>query len=153
MSGFAEHLHVDTTTPARPRRRSLLASALLLGASAPFASLSQPKPNAMTPNINADAKLTTLINVFSVAPEDRDRLVALLKEGTDAWISKVPGFVSSSLHVSRDGRRVVIYGQWRSADEIVAMRQHPEMPAYFERIKAIAQMEAMTCDVTYTVIA
>ena len=139
--------------PARPRRRSLLASALVLGASAPFASISQPQSNAMTPNINADAELTTLINVFSVAPEDRDRLVALLKEGTDAWISKVPGFVSSSLHVSRDGRRVVIYGQWRSADGIAAMRQHPEMPAYFERIKAIAQMEAMTCDVTSTVVA
>lgn len=107
----------------------------------------------MTPQIDADAKLTTLINVFSVAPDDRDQLVALLKEGTAAWISKVPGFVSSSLHVSRDGQRVVIYGQWRSADGIAAMRQHPQMPAYFERIKAIAQMEAMTCDVMSTVAA
>lgn len=107
----------------------------------------------MTPNINANAELTTLINVFSVAPEDRDRLVLLLKEGTDSWISQVPGFISSSLHVSRDGRRVVIYGQWHSTDGIAAMRQRPEMPAYFERIKAIAQMEAITCDVTSTVVA
>jgi hypothetical protein len=91
--------------------------------------LSQPNSNAMTPNINADAKLTTLINVFSVAAEDRDRLVALLKEGTAAWICKVPGFVSSSLHVSRDGRRVVIYGQRRSADGTAAMRQRPEIMA------------------------
>ena len=37
--------------PARPRRRSLLASALVLGAIAPFASLSQTKSNAMTPTI------------------------------------------------------------------------------------------------------
>lgn len=107
----------------------------------------------MTPQISTTAHLTTLINVFSVAPDDRDRLVALLKEGTDAWICKVPGFVSSSMHVSRDGRRVVIYGQWRSADGIAAMRQRPEMPAYFERIKALAQMEAMTCDVTSTLVA
>ncbi|MDB5957715.1 antibiotic biosynthesis monooxygenase family protein [Ramlibacter sp.] len=107
----------------------------------------------MTPKINADAELTTLVNVFSVAPEDRDRLVALLREGTEQWICKVPGFVSSSLHVSRDGRRVVIYGQWRSADGIAAMRQRPEMPAYFEGVKAIAQMEAITCDVTSTVVA
>lgn len=107
----------------------------------------------MTPTINADAKLTTLINIFSVAAENRDQLVALLKEGTDTWISKIPGFVSSSLHVSRDGQRVIIYGQWRSADGIAAMRQRPEMPAYFERIKAIAQMEAITCDVTSTVVA
>ena len=107
----------------------------------------------MTPHINPDAKLTTLINVFDVSPENRDPLVALLKEGTDTWISKVPGFVSSSLHVSRDSKRVVIYGQWRSADSIAALRKHPEMPAYFERVMALAQMESMTCDVASTVVA
>ena len=107
----------------------------------------------MTPIINPDADLATLINVFSVAPEDSARLVKLLKEGTDTWIRQVPGFVSSSLHVSRDARRVVIYGQWRSADAIATMRQSPQMPAYFERIKAIAQMEAMICDVSSTVVA
>jgi quinol monooxygenase YgiN len=109
----------------------------------------------MTPhiNINADAKLTTQVNVLSVAPEHRDRLVALLKDGTDAWIRKLPGFISSSLHVSHDSRRVVIYSQWRSVDDIAAMRQRPEMPAYFERIKEIAQMEGMTCDVASIVVA
>ena len=96
---------------------------------------------------------TTLINIFTVAPENLDRLVALLKEGTAAWISKVPGFVSSSLHVSNDERRVVIYGQWRSADAIAAMRTHPAMPAYFERVKALAQMEAITCGAASTVTA
>jgi len=111
------------------------------------------EPTTITPSIDPAARLTTLVNIFSVAPEDRDRLVALLKEGTQAWISKVPGFVSSSLHVSRDGRRVVIYGQWQSAEAIAAMRQHPEMPAYFERVKAIAQMEAITCDVASTLVA
>lgn len=107
----------------------------------------------MAPTIDADRRLTTLVNIFSVAPENRDRLVALLKEGTTAWICKTPGFVSSSLHVSHDGRRVLIYGQWTSADGIAAMRQHPEMAAYFERVKAIAQMEAMTFDVASTVVA
>jgi quinol monooxygenase YgiN len=96
---------------------------------------------------------TTLINIFTVAPENLDRLVALLKEGTAAWISKVPGFVSSSLHVSNDERRVVIYGQWRSADAIAAMRTHPAMPAYFERVKALAQMEAITCGAASTIAA
>jgi quinol monooxygenase YgiN len=65
----------------------------------------------------------------------------------------VPGFVSSSLHASRDGRRVVIYGQWRNAEGIAGMRQRPEMPAYFEQIKALAHMEAITCDVESTVVA
>ena len=100
-----------------------------------------------------DPRLTTLVNVFSVAPEDSDRLVALLKAGTESWIRHVPGFVSSALHVSRDGRRVVICGQWRDADAIAAMRRHPAMPAYFEQVKALAQMEAMTCDVASVVVA
>ncbi len=106
----------------------------------------------MTLHIAPDNGLTTLINIFSVEPGDRDELVALLRAGTDAWISKIPGFVSSSLHVSRDDRRVVIYGQWRSADGIAAMRAHPEMPAYVERVKALARMEAITCDAVSTVV-
>ena len=56
-------------------------------------------------------------------------------------------------YVSRDGRRLVTCGQWHGADAIAAMRQHPEMPAYFERIKAIAQMEAMTCDMASIAVA
>jgi quinol monooxygenase YgiN len=105
----------------------------------------------MTLHIAPDNGLTTLINIFSVEPDNRDELVALLRAGTDAWISAIPGFVSSSLHISRDNRRVVIYGQWRSADGIAAMRRHPEMPAYVERVKALAHMEAITCDVASTV--
>ncbi|WP_075795031.1 putative quinol monooxygenase [Massilia putida] len=96
---------------------------------------------------------TTLINIFTTAPENLDRLAALLREGTEAWISKVPGFISSTLHIARDNRRVVIYGQWRSADDIAAMRRHPEMPAYFERVQALAQMDAITCDAASTVTA
>jgi quinol monooxygenase YgiN len=105
----------------------------------------------MTLHIAPDNGLTTLINIFSVEPDNRDELVTLLRAGTNAWISTVPGFVSSSLHISRDNRRVVIYGQWRSADGIAAMRRHPEMPAYVERVKALAHMEAITCDVASTV--
>lgn len=107
----------------------------------------------MTPTIATASGLTTLINVFSVQPDKRDALVRMLQEGTNGWICKIPGFVSSSLHVSRDGSRVVIYGQWRGAESIAAMRAHPQMPTYFERIKAVAQMEAMTCDVASIVVA
>lgn len=142
-----------STPVVRQRRRNLLASALVAAASIPLAPFAQSKAGNMKPTIDVGDKLTTLINVFSVAPEDRDRLVALLKEGTESWISKVPGFVSSSMHVSRDGRRVVSYGQWHSADAIADMRQRPEMPAYFERVKAMAQMEAITCDVISLLVA
>lgn len=92
------------------------------------------------------ASATTLVNVFTVAPEQQQQLAQLLKEGTDAWIRKIPGFIASTLHLSHDGRRIVIYGQWQNPEAIAAMRAHPEMPAYFERVQALAQMEAIVCD-------
>ena len=137
-----------------PARRRILLSAASLCVAIPAASIAQPRtPSMKIATIEANPKLTTLVNIFTVAPEDCDRLAVLLKEGTDAWICKVPGFVSSSLHVSRDKQRIVIYGQWRSVEAIAAMRQSPEMPAYFERVKAIAKMEAITCDVASTQVA
>jgi quinol monooxygenase YgiN len=107
----------------------------------------------MTLHIDPSAGHATLINVFTAAPDNRDRLVALLKEGTDEWISKVPGFIASSLHLARDDSRVVIVGQWRSADAIAAMRAHPAMPAYADRVRALAQMESIVCDVAATFAA
>lgn len=103
--------------------------------------------------MNADLKPKeniTLINIFNVAPENRDRLATLLQEGTDSWIRKIPGFIASTLYLSRDGQRIVIQGQWQSAEAIAAMRQSPEMPGYFERIQALAKMEAITCDALST---
>lgn len=105
----------------------------------------------MQAQLRDDAALTTLINVFQVEPEQADALVDLLQEGTRQWICRVPGFVSSALHLSRDRRRVVISGQWRDAAAIQAMRDSPQMPAYLARVKALAQMEAMTCDVVSVV--
>jgi quinol monooxygenase YgiN len=105
------------------------------------------------PTIEANSTLITLVNIFTVTADNCEPLVALLKEGTKAWIAKVPGFVSSALHVARDRQRIVIYGQWRSADAIAAMRQHPEMPAYFERVKALSTMESIVCDVASAQVA
>lgn len=103
--------------------------------------------------IRPDKAQTTLINIFSVAPDQADALVSLLQAGTRAWICKTPGFVSSTLHLSRDRTRVVVYGQWSDATGIAAMRANPEMPPYLARVKALAQMEAMTCDVVSVVTA
>lgn len=134
-------------------RRRMLLSVASLCVAIPAVSISQPRTTSMNvATIDPNTKLTTLVNIFTVAQEDCDRLALLLKEGTDAWICKVPGFISSALHVSRDKQRIVIYGQWRSAEAIAAMRQNPEMPAYFERIKAIAKMEAIICDVSSTMV-
>lgn len=137
-----------TTGPEKKSRRRVLLSAAAMSA-VPFPSLSQPKDSRMNVDTRPSEYLT-LINIFTVAPENRDRLARLLQEGTDSWIRRIPGFVSSTLYLSRDGQRIVIQGRWQSEQAIAAMRQSPEMPAYFERIQALAKMEAITCDALST---
>lgn len=136
------------TGPERTSRRRMLLSAAAMSA-IPFPSLSQPMDAPMNADLKPKENIT-LINIFNVAPENRDRLATLLQEGTDSWIRKIPGFIASTLYLSRDGQRIVIQGQWQSAEAIAAMRQSPEMPGYFERIQALAKMEAITCDALST---
>jgi len=58
---------------------------------------------------------TTLINTITVDPAVQDELVREMVDSVTNIASKAPGFVSSSLHRSVDGSRVVNYVQW--ADE------------------------------------
>jgi len=142
---------------SRHRRTTLRLAAATALARLPLSSRAATPQTKDEPAMQAilrdDNTLTTLINVFQVQPAQADELVTLLQEGTRQWICKIPGFVSSTLHLSRDHTRVVIYGQWRDATGIQAMREHPQMSTYFARVKALAQMEAMTCDVASVVAA
>ena len=61
--------------------------------------------------ISVQSDVVTLINVFTVAPEDQQRLLDVLLEATESVISEMPGFVSANLHKSLDGTRVVNYAQ------------------------------------------
>jgi quinol monooxygenase YgiN len=99
--------------------------------------------------IRENAGVVTLINVFTVEPGDQEKLLQMLKESTETVFSKLPGYVSASFHKSRDGRRIVNYGQWRSPQDIEAFRSNSEIGAYFGRIKALAQFEAIVCDASY----
>lgn len=67
--------------------------------------------------------VVTLINVFTVAPEDQDRLLKVLAEATEQVMNGMPGFVSANLHKSLDGTKVVNYAQWRSKEDFEATLQ------------------------------
>jgi hypothetical protein len=64
--------------------------------------------------IRAGAEIFTLINVFSVAPDQQQQLANLLIEATEHTMRHLPGFISANIHNSFDGRHVVNYAQWRS---------------------------------------
>lgn len=66
--------------------------------------------------ISKEQKLLTLINVFSVAPENQEKLINLLISCTDEFISDCPGFISASYHKGVDGKSVVLYAQYEDME-------------------------------------
>jgi quinol monooxygenase YgiN len=66
----------------------------------------------------------TVINVFTVSPENQARLIELLTRATESTVRHVPGFISATLHQSLDGAKVAMYAQWRSWDDYRRMREN-----------------------------
>ena len=91
--------------------------------------------------ITKDNNVVTLINVFTVRPEQQQRLVDLLVEATEAVMKYQPGYVSANIHKSLDGTRVTNYAQWRSREAFEAMlngsEAAPHMKEYGAKTKEL----------------
>ena len=97
--------------------------------------------------IRADAPVVTLINVFTVDPENQQRLVELWQRATDEVMRHLPGFVSANVHRSLDGTRVVNYAQWQSQEAFTAMLQNPEARPYLAELSEIGTPAPVLCEV------
>ena len=95
-----------------------------------------------TTTIAANADCVTLINVFTVKPQDQDRLVKLLVDATDTVMRRIPGFISANIHKSADGVRVANYAQWRTAQDFEAMLKNPAAQKHMAPIKDFATYDA-----------
>jgi quinol monooxygenase YgiN len=85
--------------------------------------------------------MITLINVFTVDPANQQRLLDLLARATDEFVSRAPGFVSSTLHRSLDGTRVTMVAQWRSQADYESMRRDPGPKPFLEEALTFARFE------------
>ncbi len=103
----------------------------------------------MATTISADGTVTTLINVFTIEPENQHKLVELLKECTEMLVSKLDGWISTAILNSKDSQRVIVYSQWRSSKDIESFRQNPNMAPFLQRVAALAKFEAIECGVCY----
>ena len=92
--------------------------------------------------------MISLINVFTVDPAYQHRLLDLLARATDEFVSRAPGFVSSTLHRSLDGTKVAMYAQWRSVEDYDAMRRNPGPRPFLEEALTIAKFEPGIYEVT-----
>ena len=135
---------------ATPSRRAVVAtgfSAGVLLAAQSVPSYSQNRSSNMEATIRIGSDITTLVNVFTVEPDSQQKLVQILKEGTESFFSKQPGFISSSVHAGKEGGRAINYSQWRSAQDIENFRKDPKFAPYIQRLAAIAKAETILCEV------
>jgi heme-degrading monooxygenase HmoA len=103
----------------------------------------------MEATIRADRNVTTLVNILNVEPENLQALVAALRQSIEAFFSKMPGFISSSILTGSNGHRVISYSQWRSARDIEAFRHNPDFGSYIQQVSALSKAETITCDVAF----
>ena len=88
--------------------------------------------------IDANQKICTLINVFTVSPERYLELFKLLKEATEQVMCKLPGYISANIHISDDKKTVTNYAQWASLQDFQNMLKNDEAQKHMKRAGSIA---------------
>lgn len=88
--------------------------------------------------IRRDTDCATLINVFTVEPENAAELATLLASATEDVMQHQPGFRSANIHLSTDRTRVVNYAQWDSAEAYQAMLSDPTAREHMATAAAMA---------------
>jgi len=102
------------------------------------------------PTISKKNEAVTLVNVFTVEPDDQQKVVDMLREATEKTMKNVPGFISASIHKSLDGVRVVNYAQWRSQQDFEAMRNNPQVQAHRKPLMEISRPDFHLYEVSDT---
>ncbi len=77
------------------------------------------------PEIAAQDGIVTQITTVSVSPDKVDQALRVMKERAQ-FMAKQPGFVSISLHRSKDRGEIVNYVQWKNREQLAAAHHSPE---------------------------
>ncbi|MEY4580476.1 MAG: hypothetical protein RL701_5179 [Pseudomonadota bacterium] len=83
--------------------------------------------------------VVTLINTFTVEPEQQAELVRVLDEATEQVMRHIDGFVSANIHASLDGEHVANYAQWRDEAAFRAMLADPRAKEHMGRASKLAR--------------
>ena len=90
--------------------------------------------------------VATMINVFTVEPENQQQLIEIwLEEGKQ--FEALPGFLSAALHRSIDGTRVINYAQFQQAEDWLDISRRAGQ--LFGSFRAISQSDPHLYEVVY----
>ncbi len=101
-------------------------------------------------SIHKDSNIITLINIFTVDPQNQQRLVDMLVETTEQIMNIQEGFISANIHKSLDGAKVVNYAQWKSRDAFEKMLNNPKAMIHMNDVLNIAKSDGRLYDVVFT---
>ena len=96
-----------------------------------------------------DANLVTVINRFSVEPENQKKLLQLLDD-LKVVVERQPGFISANVHRNFEGTRIVSYAQWDTKEDYQAVYTISEAKPILDEIKKISKFSWNLYDVVYT---
>ena len=99
--------------------------------------------------ISKDANLVTVVNMFSVKPENQKKLLQLL-EDLRVVVEKQPGFISANVHRSFEGTRIVSYAQWNTKETYQAVYTNSDARPILDEIKKISKFSWNLYEVVYT---
>ena len=93
--------------------------------------------------IKVDKDIITLINVFTVDPSRQQQLVDALIETTRQVWRLQDGFISASIHKSKDRKKVVNYVQYKRLD-------NPDAIIHMNKVLSMAKADGNLYDVVFT---
>lgn len=75
--------------------------------------------------IEENPNYVTVIVQLTCEPGDQDKVIELSKENLPVF-AKQKGFIGSVLHKSRDGKTIINYLQWKTAEDHFACMESPD---------------------------
>jgi heme-degrading monooxygenase HmoA len=100
--------------------------------------------------ISTNANLITVINKFSVKPENNKNLLQFLDD-LRIVVEKLPGFISANVHKSFEGTRIVSYAQWNTKEDYQEVYTNSQAKTILDEIKKISKFSWNLYEVVYTI--
>ncbi len=101
------------------------------------------------PVIQSHQGVVTQVNVFTTTQENQQALIDLLVEAARS-VKDVPGWISASIHMERDGTRVVNYAQCESYAAWEAVMMKLRAGGFLDRNKVLGTASPGLYDVVFT---
>lgn len=99
--------------------------------------------------IKVDKDIVTLINEFTIEPSKQQELIDALVETTKKVWRMQEGFISASIHKSKDGKKVVNYIQYKGKEAFEKRLDNPEAIIHMNEILSMAKADGNLYDVVF----